>query len=92
MRESHSGVFGVAFLFEMLLCVCGQRPGFAPAGEFLFVRDKKEPKSASATLSGRTPYAPASLRSNRLPEIRIFIRKGRDACARRIRRAALGRF
>jgi hypothetical protein len=43
----------------------GRGGDFAPAGEFLFVRDKKEPKSASADgCPAELDFAPASLRSN----------------------------
>ena len=56
---------------------------FAPAGEFLFVRDKKEPKSASAD------GCPAELASflrhsaqTAAGKMKDFHEVGRDACAR----------
>ncbi len=76
-----SSYFFVCFL--LLWRVFLQRPGFAPAGEFLFVRDKKEPKSASA--DGCPAELTALLRRSvqtAAGNMKDFHEVGRDACAR----------
>jgi hypothetical protein len=74
------------FLLCFLLAACpfyGRGPGFAPAGEFLFVRDKKEPNNASA--DGCPAELAAFLRHSAQTaagNMNVFHEVMRDACAR----------
>ena len=68
----------------LLLCVCWQRPGLAPAGELLCcARQQSNQKSASATL----PAELSSLLRRSVQTCRrrfeFLLEAGRDACARR---------
>lgn len=62
-------LFFACFLAEACFVFACRSRLVAPAGEFLFVRDKKEPKSASATLVRRNSLRACSASLKQPPEI-----------------------